>query len=181
MNLLLRYRVFLWSTSLFFCIPQVSAQTASVRGFVTDASDGQALQGVNIALRDATGNLRGGSTDDDGFFIVVRLQPGRWLLQASFIGYETFADTLDLAEDRTEQLSISLRPGVELDAVVVEGEREGGAMVAAGVQTVRPADVDLVPTPDVSGDLVSYLSAMPGVVSIGDRGGQVFIRGGSIS
>ncbi|MYG44013.1 MAG: TonB-dependent receptor [Rhodothermaceae bacterium] len=181
MNILLRYRVFLWSAFFLFCVPQVSAQTASVRGFVTDASDGQALQGVNIALRDATGNLRGGSTDDDGFFIVVRLQPGRWFLQASFIGYETFADTLDLTEDRTERLSISLRPGVELDAVVVEGEREGGAMVAAGVQTVRPADVDLVPTPDVSGDLVSYLSAMPGVVSIGDRGGQVFIRGGEPS
>ena len=180
-NLLLRYKVFLWGALLLFCIPQVSAQTASVRGFVTDASDGQALQGVNIALRDAAGNLRGGGTNDDGFFIVVRLQPGRWFLQASFIGYETFSDTLDLAGDQTERLSISIRPGVELDAVVVEGEREGGVMVAAGVQTVRPADVDLVPTPDVSGDLVSYLSAMPGVVSIGDRGGQVFIRGGEPS
>ena len=30
-----------------------------------------------------------------------------------------------------------------MEALVVEGEREGGAMVAAGVQTVRPADVDL--------------------------------------
>ena len=74
-----------------------------------------------------------------------------------------------------------LNPGVEMETLVIEGEREGGAMVAAGVQTVRPADVDLVPTPDVSGDLVSYLSAMPGVVSIGDRGGQVFIRGGEPS
>ncbi len=35
--------------------------------------------------------------------------------------------------------------------------------------------------PDVSGDLVSYLSTMPGVISIGDRGGQVFIRGGEPS
>ncbi|MCY4672841.1 MAG: TonB-dependent receptor [Bacteroidetes bacterium] len=164
-----------------FCIPKTEAQTATVRGFVTDASDGQALQGVNVALRDATGNLRGDIADDDGFFIVVRLQPGRWFLQASFIGYETFTDTLDLVEDQTARFSIALNPGVEMETLVVEGEREGGAMVAAGVQTVRPADVDLVPTPDVSGDLVSYLSAMPGVVSIGDRGGQVFIRGGEPS
>ena len=74
----------------FFCIPKTEAQTATVRGFVTDASDGQALQGVNVALRDVTGNLRGDIADDDGFFIVVRLQPGRWFLRASFIGYETF-------------------------------------------------------------------------------------------
>ncbi len=166
---------------LFLHTSSAEAQTSSVRGFVTDASDGQALQGVNIALRDAAGNLRGGVANDDGFFIVVRLQPGRWFLRASFIGYETFVDTLDLGKDQVERLSISLSPGVELDGLVIEGEREGGATIAAGIQTVRPADLDLVPTPDVSGDLVSYLSAMPGVVSIGDRGGQVFIRGGEPS
>ncbi len=166
----------------FLLLPlQIQAQTSSVRGFVTDASDGQPLQGVNIALRDVSGNLRGGVADDDGFFIVVRLQPGQWFLQASFIGYETYGDTLFLSDDQTYRLSIALRPGVEMEAMVVEGEREGGSMVAAGMQTVRPADVDLVPTADVSGDLVSYLSAMPGVVSIGDRGGQVFIRGGEPS
>ncbi|MCY4226017.1 MAG: TonB-dependent receptor [Bacteroidetes bacterium] len=166
---------------LFWLPTQLQAQTSSVRGFVTDASDGQPLQGVNIALRDVSGSLRGSVADDDGFFIVVRLQPGQWFLQASFIGYETYADTLHLSDEQTLRLNISLHPGVEMEALVVEGAREGGAMVSAGVQTVRPADVDLVPTADVSGDLVSYLSAMPGVVSIGDRGGQVFIRGGEPS
>jgi len=165
----------------FLWIQSASAQTSSVRGFVTDASDGQALQGVNIAFRDIAGNLRGSVADDDGFFIVVQMQPEQWFLQASFIGYETFVDTLNLVEGQTERLTISLRSGIELDALVVESEREGGTMVTAGMQTIRPADVDLVPTPNVSGDLVSYLSAMPGVVSIGDRGGQVFIRGGEPS
>jgi len=173
--------ILLIGSSLLLLPLQLYAQTSSIRGFVTDASDGQALQGVNIALRDASENLRGGVTDDDGFFIVVRLQPGQWFLRASFIGYETFTDTLVLSDNQTQSLNISLRPGVEMEALVVEGEREDGSIVAAGMQTVRPADVDLVPTADVSGDLVSYLSAMPGVVSIGDRGGQVFIRGGEPS
>ena len=68
-----------------------------------------------------------------------------------------------------------------MQELVVEGDREGGATISAGLQTVRPRDVDLVPAPDVSGDLVSYLATMPGVISIGDRGGQVFIRGGEPS
>ena len=157
------------------------AQTATVRGFITDASDGQALQGVNVALEDATGDLRGAVTDDDGFFIIIRLPPGRYLLRASFIGYETARDTLDLEPGGMARLALALEPGVALDEVVVEADREGGATIGAGLQTVRPRDVDLVPTPDVSGDLVSYLSTMPGVVSLGDRGGQVFIRGGEPS
>ena len=156
-------------------------QTSTVRGFITDASDGQALQGVNVAVRDVSGNLRGSVSDDDGFFIVTRLQPGRWFLRATYIGYETWLDTLNLAIDATARLTIALQPGVEMGELIVEAEREGGATVAAGVQTVRPRDIELVPTPDVSGDLVSYLATMPGVVSIGDRGGQVFIRGGEPS
>lgn len=153
-------------------------QTATIRGFITDATDGQALQGVNVAVTDVSGNLRGSVADDDGFFIITRLQAGRWYLRATFIGYEAWRDTLDLAPNATARLSIALSPGMEMEELVVESEREGGATVAAGMQTVRPRDVDLVPAPDVSGDLVSYLSTMPGVISIGDRGGQVFIRGG---
>jgi len=173
-----------WAVLLVVCapvLPQAFGQSATVRGFVTDASDGQALQGVNVALRDLGGNLRGSVSDDDGFFIITRLQPGRWMLRATFIGFETWTDTLDLGAEATARLSIELTPGVEMGEFVVEAERDGGATIAAGVQTVRPRDVELVPTPDVSGDLVSYLATMPGVVSLGDRGGQVFIRGGEPS
>ncbi len=38
-----------------------------------------------------------------------------------------------------------------------------------------------VAAPGVSGDLASYLQTVPGVASIGDRGGQLFIRGGTPS
>ena len=53
--------------------------------------------------------------------------------------------------------------------------------VSAGLQTIRPADIANIPTPDVSGDLVSYIQTIPGVVSSGDQGGQLFIRGGEPS
>jgi len=160
----------------------VLAQTASVRGFIIDESDGQPLQGVNVGLEDATGALRGAVTDDDGFFIVIRLAPGRYVLRASFIGYETTRDTLNLEPGGTITRRLIMRPGeAALGEVVVEADREGGATVSAGLQTVRPKDIDLIPTPDVSGDLVTYLSTMPGVISLGDRGGQIFIRGGEPS
>ena len=159
-----------------------SAQSATVRGFITDASDGQPLLGVNVAVIDQTNSLRGSVTDDDGFFIVVRLAPGQYTLRASFIGYSTVLDTLVLEPDDTYRANFSMEPIETVGGeVVVEAEREGGATVTAGLQTVRPRDIELVPTTDVSGDLVSYLATMPGVVSIGDRGGQVFIRGGEPS
>ena len=70
----------------------------------------------------------------------------------------------------------------QLDEAIVESERaSGGARVTAGVQAINPADIERVPTPDVSGDLATYLTTTPGVVTTGDRGGQLFIRGGEPS
>ena len=68
----------------------------------------------------------------------------------------------------------------ELGEVVVQAEG-GATRVQAGLQIVRPKDLDRIPTPDASGDLATYLQSLPGVVSTGDRGGQLFIRGGTPS
>ena len=160
--------------------PGVRAQSASIRGFVTAASDGEVLQGVNVVLDDLGGEARGAASDGNGFFLIARVPPGRYALRASLIGFVTYADTLDLeADDRLLVNIVLLDTVLEMEEVSVEAEREGGAAaVTAGRQTVRPRDIERVPSPDISGDLVSYLSTIPSVVLMGDRGGQVFIRGG---
>ena len=159
---------------------QVRAQSASLRGFVTAASDGEALQGVNVALDNLSGLLNGVASNGDGFFLITRVSPGRYQLRASFIGFATYVDTLDIEADDRLLVNIVLRDdAVEMGAISVEAERQSGAArVTAGHQTVQPRDIELVPSPDVSGDLASYLSTIPSVVLMGDRGGQVFIRGG---
>ncbi len=156
-------------------------QSATLRGFIKDAADGQPLLGVNVALTGGGGELYGNATDTDGFFIISRLPPGRYAVRVTYIGYESYADTLDLAPGQFLTYNLELSGSqAELGEVVVESEREtaGAASVTAGLQTVRPEDIKLVPAPDVSGDLVTYLQTLPGVVSTGDQGGQLFIRGG---
>lgn len=155
-------------------------QTAILRGFVTSESDGQPLPGVNVIITGADGEQTGAATDSDGLYAISRVRPGRYILRASFIGFETYADTLNL-EPGITTLNIALAEDrSELDEVFVETEREtaGTAGITAGLQTVRPADIEIVPMPDLSADIANYLTAMPGIVSQGDRGGQLFIRGG---
>lgn len=156
------------------------AQTATIRGFVTSADDGQPLPGVNVVLVSETGELFGSATDTDGFYSVSRIPVATYTLRVTYIGFEPIEEPLSLAEGvvtRNIELSVATE---ELGEVLVESEREtaGAANISAGLQTVRPADIDLVPAPDISADLVNYLTTLPGIVSQGDRGGQLFIRGG---
>lgn len=158
----------------------IQLQNARLGGFVTDARDGSPLELVNVVLRNDAGDVFGAATDRDGAYLISRIPPAVYRLTASFIGYVTYVDTLDLRHGENRTLNIQLQPDEsQLDEVVVESERtSGAARVTAGQQTIRPADIELVPTPGLSADLVGYLTTLPGVVSTGDRGGQLFIRGG---
>lgn len=161
-----------------------ASRLASVSGFVTDAADGQPLVGANVTVQrlDDASFRRGAATNRDGLYLIPRLPPGRYALRASFIGYTAFADTLDLdaREARSVRIRLAAREAL-LDEVVVESEREGVTDLTAGQQTIQPPEIERVPTPDVSGDLVTYLSTLPSVVTTADRGGQLFIRGGEPS
>lgn len=175
-----RFVVLLWVV-LALGVAEAHAQHAVVRGFAEDASDGQPLQGINVVLTNDAGAFFGTATDRDGFFAISRIPPGAYLVRATFIGYQPFTDSLTLAPDQILSYNFSITfEEAGLDEVVIEAEREtaGAASVTAGLQTIRPQDIQLIPSPDLSGDLVTYLATLPGVVSAGDQGGQLFIRGG---
>ncbi|MDE2827023.1 MAG: TonB-dependent receptor [Bacteroidota bacterium] len=158
-------------------------QTASIRGFVTDADDREALVGVNVVLESDTGGLRGGATDGDGIYNLTRIPAGTYVLRFSFVGYIAWSDTLVFRTGQRLNLNIALQASPEMmeEAIVEAVSETGAARVTAGQQTVSPKDMDLLPTPDVSGDLASFLTTLPGVVTLGDRGGQYYIRGGEPS
>ena len=161
-----------------------AAQSTTLRGFITDESDGQPLIGATVLATplDGSADPRGAASDADGLYVVPRLASGRYAVRVSFVGYATRLDTLDLA-GTIYGYDVALGPDARLlEAAVVESERStGGARITAGTQSIDPADIALVPTPDVSGDLASYLTTSPGVVTTGDRGGQLFVRGGEPS
>lgn len=169
----------LWGVTSMPLLAQ--STTVTLRGFVADASDGQPIQGVNVVLEQGESLPRGAATNRDGFYQIAAIPAGTYALRMSFIGYEAYTDTLVLGADPFVTLSIELTPAAEmLDEVVIAVEA-GAARTRAGLQTLRPQDLARIPTPDATGDLATYLQSLPSVVAIGDRGGQLFVRGGTPS
>ncbi len=155
------------------------AQYGAVAGTITDRETGEGLAGANVTLRGEAGEL-GTAADADGRFAFGRLLPGEYVLRASFLGYEPFADTLEVGFGERVAVRVELgAEAAELEAVTVEEEAPPSSAAPAGLVRLRPADLAAVPTPDLAGgDLAGLLTAQPGVVTVGDRGGQLYVRGG---
>jgi hypothetical protein len=142
------------------------------------------LPGANVILRAidrAQAAPQGAVSGSNGLYQIETVPPGRYALRVTFVGYASYRDTLRLEPGSVRTLTVALDPATEQLGEIVVEEEGGAATLEGGAQTVRAADIARIPTPDVSGDLVSYLQALPSVVSSGDRGGQLFIRGGTPS
>ncbi len=156
---------------------------SSMQGVITDLTTGQPLEGVNILLEslDVEDLTRGAASDRNGYYRITNIQTGEYRLTMSYVGYTTIVDTLEFSEGRQFNINKSMEPDdAQLDELIIA--LEGGVTRReVGHQRLTASDLRRVPTPAGSGDLASYLQALPGVVSVGDRGGQLFIRGGTPS
>ena len=166
---------------LLWSVPDVQAQGATVRGRVVDQADDQPLPGAAVVLVPLDGDTRvGTAADGNGYFVMPRIAPGTYRVEASFLGYLAFTDTLTLAFDGRRTLDVRLRADeTEMDEVVVESQRVVAGGGTVGFETVRPSALARIPMPGVSADLAAYLQTQPGVVTTGDRGGHLFVRGGT--
>ena len=163
---------------LWAMVPVAGGQI--LRGFVADASTGEPLEGVNIALTRTDGVLFGAASNSDGLYLVPRLTPGQYVLAVTYVGYVTLRDSLILEERESRTMDFDLEPDdVLLEQITVEDDRAAGITnIAAGLERIAPASIERIPTPDVSADLAAYLTTLPGVVLVGDQGGQFYVRGG---
>ncbi|MEM1055335.1 MAG: TonB-dependent receptor [Bacteroidota bacterium] len=171
--------------ALLAALPAAQAQVGSVRGTVTDATSRVPLQGATVRLlpESAEADTLGAATDGDGRFDFRRVAPGAYTMRVTFIGYVAANEALTVAMEETVERSIELVPDTTaFGRVRVTAAREGGAAaLTAGLQTVTPADLALAPVPGVGGDLAAYLQTLPAVTTVGDRGGQLYVRGGEPS
>ena len=153
-------------------------QSATVRGNVIDATSGEPVAFATVQLLGASGV--GTTTDYEGFFTLAGLDPGSYTLAASYVGYDTARADVQLGPDAVEYVRLLVTEGVSLGAVEVSAARtERRTEVKVSAVTLTPTDLQAIPTTGGEGDLAQFLPVLPGIVTTGDQGGQIYIRGGA--
>lgn len=161
----------------------VTAQSAILRGNVFEATTGDPISFGTVQLAGPEGLSRGVNTDVDGFFSFADLPIGEYTLTVSYVGFETLTVTATIEkENEIEYRRLQLQDGVgvQLETATVSARREQSRSdVAVSRVTFNAEQILQLPATGGEPDIAQYLTVLPGVVSSGDQGGQLYIRGGS--
>ena len=154
------------------------AQKGGVKGFVYEKSSGEPLPFATVAI---LGTTIGNKTNNSGFFNIPKVPVGEVTLRVSSVGYETATKTVTIKADYTISTKIFLtrKPRTFKKVVITSKKVEKKFDTRVGVTKITPKELKLLPSIGGEPDIAQYLSVMPGVVSTGDQGGQLYIRGGS--
>jgi TonB-dependent starch-binding outer membrane protein SusC len=159
------------------------AQTGVLRGVVTDAETGETVPGANIFIADLN---RGASSDVDGNYRIELIPAGTYVVTASFIGYRTFRETVQVRAGQETVLNLTMQIGtIGLDELIVSGyaitpKRE----VTGSISSVRATEIQDVPLQSTESLLQGRAAGVNVTAASGNPGGafRVNIRGnGSVN
>ncbi|MBX3164870.1 MAG: TonB-dependent receptor [Bacteroidetes bacterium] len=150
--------------------------TGSVKGFVYDKANGEPVPFCNVFLQST---VIGANTDLNGFFSITRIPPGDYILLVTSFDYDTIRETVSIkAGDVLNKKFFANKGGVILQEVEVSTTAaQKLEQTQVSVNRIDPTVINKLPSVGEP-DLAQYLQVLPGVVSTGDQGGQLYIRGG---
>ena len=156
----------------------VASAQGTVKGFLKSESSGEAVMFASVTLE---GTTYGVSSDVEGYYSLSRIPAGQYTLVVTSLEYETVKESVEIRDGKvlTRNLLLATKV-VTLEGAEVRADREEQTtQVRTSVETIRPADIKRIPSFGGAPDLVQALQVLPGFVSTGDQGGQLYIRGGS--
>lgn len=164
--------------SLLFFVSGTLAQSGTIRGYVYNKTNGEPVMFTNVYLENTT---IGTATDGNGFFTIMNIAPGNYTLSSSGVGFDTARLSFSISKDQILTKNLFLHQiSVKIGRVTIESRRQE-KLNEVNVSRIKitAKDIDRIPSIGGESDLAQYLTVLPGVISSGDQGGQLYIRGGA--
>lgn len=152
--------------------------TGTIKGFVYEKGTGEPMMYTNVHVK---GFKMGAQTDQNGYFSISQLEPGSYTVFTTAIGYDTATAVIAVTAGGVVSKKLYIgRNDIQLGNVAISARKtEKTTRVNAGVMTITPREIKLLPSAGGEPDIAQFLQVTPGVVFTGDQGGQLYIRGGS--
>ena len=171
--------------SIFF-IHQSFSQEHTIRGFLYEKKNGEPVIFEKIFLLKPDSSIfSGANTDVNGFFSIPKVEIGSYLIKIDNGNFKRFI---------SNNIEVSLNKGFtnlkyelekaenvsELADVVVsaESKKKKTEVLISTIKLDKKA-IERIPSMGAENDIIGAFSVTPGVVTTGDQGGQMYVRGGT--
>lgn len=156
----------LWITFLLFSYP-VLAQTGKLTGVIKDQKTGETLIGATIIVE---GTKLGAKSDNEGYYAILNVPPGKFTVKASMIGYapKSVLDVeFNINQTTTLDFTLADESITTQEVVVVATKPVIEKDVSSSVVNISMEDVASLPIVSVA----SVIGLQAGVQGLTVRGG----------
>ncbi|MFA6540762.1 MAG: TonB-dependent receptor [Bacteroidota bacterium] len=163
--------------------------SGKLTGRVIDQQTNDPLPGANVVITHVIdddgaevpiGRALGAASDVDGYFFILNVSPGTYVVKASAVGYSPMVQRgIRIDIDRTITVNFSLTSSdIQVDQVVVTAEREIIKRdVSATQEVILPTRLEAMPTVRLD----EFIGKLKGVELVsGSEGNGLSMRGGAI-
>jgi len=152
------------------------AQSGVIRGRVYDKKNNEPLPFVNVIV---VNQSIGAATDLDGNFLINGVEPGFYILMASFIGYKiAYSAEIQVNNARSAFVEIGMeQQAIEFQQVEVRPS-EFLKKIDAPISVQKIILSDIEKAPGANRDISKVIQSFPGVGSTVSYRNDVIVRGG---
>ena len=171
--------------SLLLFTTQIFAQNKIIRGFIYDQSNGEPLAYEKVKLlKTDSSAVAGAITDLNGFFQIPKLDDNKYLIKVDNFKYEEEIINIDLTTKRSiydVKFELKILESVqEFNEVKVSAEsKTKRTKIEISKLKISKEGLERIPSYGAENDIVGAFSVTPGVITTGDQGGQLYVRGGT--
>jgi len=171
----LHYKLSFWLA--FMSLFNTFAQKVILSGKVTDSKSNESLIGVSVYIPE----LQTGAVTNEYGYYSLSLPTGTHNIVCSYIGYDTYKESIIVKEDLTKNINIT--ENIEsLNEVIIESNNQPQISIKKPEMSVNKLSINTIKKmPVVLGetDVIKSLLQLPGVTSAGEGASGFNVRGGS--
>ena len=164
----------------------IFSQDYTIRGFIFDKSSGEPIAYEKVKLLKASDSsiVAGAISDLNGFFNIPKINKGSFVLKIESPSYQKQIKSLSV--DKVKGISnirfelSKLESITEIDQVTINTENaQKKKQVLISQLKLDQKTLEIIPSVGGENDIIGAFSVTPGVVTTGDQGGQLYVRGGT--
>ncbi len=149
----------------------------TVRGVVRSDGDGNAIPFAKVVI---IGPNLFAQTDVDGLFSIKNVPVGTHQVRITVTGFTDYTQDVEVIDGKISEVVFDLIEGRTLDKINIDYKNKERKF-DPGISIIKITKKDILRVPVTGGvsDIAGYFQTVPGVISTGDQGGQIYVRGGT--